>query len=326
MFKNFFLLVIVTISNTTFSMEKPPKSLAVFVIPCQNKIGCEPEYIQRVLKRDLLEIIPVETPTYIHDLGQNRCIGYLKKALEQSSGNKRAIIYANSQGTATALNFMGDATNQTGKIDGLVLEGALASGNSAIIHTAKNLMHLERVTNLPFSNYWIPYVAKGLFPAYWPGGKQPIKSIDHIRTDIPIIIVHSKKDPQLAYDDACALYYGLCAKGNNNVYLISCPGQAHINIFTDNPRIAVSEILARYGLLESQTKIDLTRYQPDYKQFKVQYDSLLTTEKKHEFLKYTLGAGLACLAAYKMGQSRIPRFLTDIALRKFAQKSPLTSQ
>lgn len=288
------------------SMEQAPRGLTVYAIPGQNGLGSEPEYIQEILQPDSknqVEIIEVSTPTWGADLGQNNCIQRLSNAIEkQKRQHHNAILYATSQGTATALNYLAHAHNNdpANKIDGLVLEATLASGNSAVHHTVTGpLMSLSNLGQAPFSYYWIPYLAKALMPTYWPGGKQPIKSIEKISTKLPILIIHSKQDPQLSFDDACALYYGLRQSGNENVYLIPFDQMAHIQILAGSnvAAQAVREILTKHKLLQKDRSTDLSLYQPNPDQFKAQYDALITKERIHDRLKYCISAG-ACAAGF----------------------------
>jgi predicted alpha/beta hydrolase family esterase len=291
--------------NSTFSMQQP-QGLTVYAIPGQNGLGSEPHYIQYVLQpyeANPLEIIEVPTPGLGADLGQNNCIRLLANAIEkQTRQHQNTILYATSQGTATALNYIAHSQdkNPQNKIDGLVLEATLGSGNSAIHHTVSGpLMGLSTLARIPFSYYWMPYVSKLLMPFYWPGGKQPIKSIEKISTDLPIVIIHSEKDPQLSFNDACALYYGLRKNGNDNVYLIPFKGMRHIQILRDSEREAqvVREILAKHVLLQKKQTIDLSAYQPNPQQFKIQYDALVAREKWHNRLKYLLGTSACAVSA-----------------------------
>ncbi len=192
--------------------------LHIYSIPGQNGLGGNPDYIKGLLGDNQATITPVSTPENYPDLGQRKCINFLREACLMNK-DKKFIIHATSQGTATALNYL--VEDQGRQIQALILESALVSGNSAIYHTVSGpLMNLKKVTKLPFAYYWLPYCAKIVFPWYSPGGIQPIFSIDSIPTTVPVIIIHSKQDYQLSYNDACALYYRLRACGNDNVYLI----------------------------------------------------------------------------------------------------------
>ena len=273
------------------------RSAFVYTIPGINGLGSEANYVRTLLGDDSIAVVPVETPRTLPDLGQSRCINYLDAALTKDVLKIPVIIHATSQGTATALNYFAEV-DKGKSIGALILEAPLVTGNSAVCHTLKGpLMNRPGLVSTPFSYYWLPYCAKTFFPFYWPFGKQVIKSIKSIpdECDVPIIIVHSKDDPQLPYDDACALYYGLCLK-NKNVYLISKDGRKHLNILQNEvDKKVVRAILAKHNLItEIREEVDLECYQPDAAPFKEKYEELVSKERKHVFLGYGLMA--ACCA------------------------------
>ena len=169
----------------------------------------------------------------------------------------------------------------------------MASGNSAIYHTVTGpLMGMECVKNIPGSYYVIPYLANVVAcPGYRPGGKQAIRSIDTIPVDLPIVIIHSKKDPQLPFDGACALYHRLRTNGNDNVYLIRKEGMQNIQVLgSHNDKEVVKRILRKHlasDSLSTSKQDDLKQFQPDPSQFKKQYDELIAKEAKHVYLERT---------------------------------------
>lgn len=304
--KNTLSIIMLLNSIAAIGMQQ---GLTVYSIPGQNGLGSEPDYIQAILdgnSRNPIEIIQVPTPSGVRaDLGQDNCIKHLANAIQkQKRTHQNAIIYATSQGTATAINYLADTkdTDPQNKIDGLVLEATLASGNSAVHHTVSGpLMGLSSLASIPFSYYWMPYISKALFPFYWPGGKQPIKSIEKLPTTLPIIIAHSENDPQLSFNDACALYYRLRTTGNDNVYLIPFKGARHIQVMgpsEEHPALLLRAILAKHNLLQKEKQHIPSVFQPDPQQFKAQYDALIAREKWHNRLKYAIGTGAAAASAY----------------------------
>lgn len=255
-------------------------------------------------------IIPVEDPFVLcADLGQSNCIkGVRKTFVEHKLDN--AIIYAQSQGGATALNYLADEGRDS-QIKALVLEAPVVSGNSAIMHTLKCMGFLSLINRIPFSYYWMPYCAKLLFHRYWPAGKQPIKVTNNIPTNIPIIIIHSRNDPQVPYHDGCALYHALRAQGNNNVYFITINSDWHIDMLSEGERPIIQAILRKHNLIENikklskKKKINLDEYQPDHSQYKELYNELVRKERNHQRIGYGLIAGtafLSCAVLYKIYQ------------------------
>lgn len=225
MIKNKLFAFFTLIPILSMNMEKSSNPLTICAIPGQNGLGSSNQYINTIFNEQHPSIVRVETPEFpCIDLGQSRCISRLRETLTLHKDKKNIVIHATSQGTGTALNYLAsEDTDQ--QIGALILEAPLASGNSAILHTCKGRLmegvpFIQTIAHLPFSYYWLPYLSKALFPLYWPGGKQPIKTAANQNRDVPIIILHSKDDPQLAFTDACALYYGLKSKGNKNVYFL----------------------------------------------------------------------------------------------------------
>lgn len=165
----------------------------------------------------------------------------------------------------------------------------MGSGNSAINHTVKTLM-FPGIDYLPGSYYWLPYLAKCSFPYYKPAGQQPILSLEGFPRDVLVIIIHATRDPQLSYDDALSLYYGLRHLGNQNVYLFTIDVDAHVlllrrnanrreisainQIFKNNQLPYNKEILEGNELDSEQLK----KYQPPEDQYKTLYESFVKKE------------------------------------------------
>ena len=285
-------LLLISALGTSFSLlgmmkEEPSSStLPVYIIPGLNGFGTSSKYVKLVLGEGI-QTIRVGTPTKAIDLGQSWCMSYLDQAIKDND-NKAGFVYANSQGTGTVLNYVAEK-DKGEKIKALILEASLASGNSAIYHTATDHMGFGFLKSIPGSYYLAPYCAKAMFPLYWPAGKQPIHSIKDIPTNIPIVLAHSKDDSQLSYKDTCALYYGLRSRGNDNDYFMSLDGVNHIEILSGqtNKQKAVRAILKKHNLMqtnENMGDIDLSEYQPDYTQFKADYDDLVSKERNHDLL------------------------------------------
>jgi fermentation-respiration switch protein FrsA (DUF1100 family) len=267
--------------------------LHVLAIPGQNGLGSSSEYVLKCLG-SAVRVTEVITPGLTADLGQGHCMSYLHRACTTNQG--LSIVHATSQGTATALNYA--AQDQGKQIKALVLEAALASGNSAIHHTASGpIMNLNWLASLPGAYYWMPYVAKIHMPFYSPSGVQAIQSVDAIPTSVPVVIAHSKNDPQLPYAGACALYYRLRQQGKP-AYLITKPGHTHVEIMDSTDASVVQKILAHHGLLprNNAEQVDLRPYQPDHNQFKHLYDDLAAQERNHRYLGYGVKAAVTVVA------------------------------
>jgi hypothetical protein len=286
---------LIAAGSQSHAMEDDTR-LNVYAIPGQNGCGSAEDYVKNLLGEDHVNVASVSTPHILPDLGQGFCLQNLRTAIEDDPF-RHAIIHATSQGTATAINYVAHE-DKGRRIKALILESVIGSGNSAIEHTVGGpLMLMDHITRLPFSYYWLPYIAQiSQMQAYLPFGKQPIKSLSKIPNNLPVIIAHSQEDMQLSYRDACALYCGLRLQGNDNAYLITKPDSRHIHILQgEADREIVQNILKKHKLMPGEldaTKLDLSVIQPDPMQYKKLYEDLLAKEKRHEWI-----AGSACAAA-----------------------------
>lgn len=303
--KYFYILFFLFLQNATIlsmALNINEETLSVYAIPGQNGTRSEPSYIKSIVGQDV-RVISVATPKTLTDLGQYFCQRYLDSALKEQ--NQKGIIYATSQGTATALNYLAKKDHGK-KIKALVLEAVLASGNSAIFHTVNGpLMNMHFVESLPGAYYWLAYLASLFLPGYRPAGQQPIKSITNIPKEIPIIIIHSVRDNQISYNDACALFYGLRMMGNANVYLITKNSHKHSQLIeSEYEKNIIRQILIKHNLLkvspifEQQELMNLNQFQPDHEQFKQIYDDLIAKEKNHEIIEAASIASVAACSTY----------------------------
>lgn len=267
-----------------------------------------------VLQGEFSATVGVKAPAFLlGDFGQRRCVEFLKREIDAHPDHENIIIHATSQGTATALNYL--AENAVPRVKAVILQSPLASGNSAIVH------NFPRLAKLPLAYYWMPYCAKMLFPFYWPASsQQPIKSIDNIHRDIPIILLHSDSDKVLPYSGACAMYYRFRTQGHRNTYFVTRHGESHIGLACgyDLKRqklnetgvfagIAMRAILEAHGLKERKTvPVDLSQYQPDYQLYKVYYDELIRKENNHTRLKYAAITSIAATTAYLLKNKIAP--------------------
>ncbi len=285
--------------------RKLPK---VFVIPGQNGDGLDNDYVTQAtgISPDRIQRVGTPASWWSTDLGQSGCMKHLKDALQDNE--EEFIIYANSQGTATALNLLSQNPQYKEKCKGIVLEAVLGSGNSAIYHTITEPHTLKSfpspslcnfLKKVPGLYYVAPYFAKVLFPTHSPGGDQAIKSVENLDIDGPIIIAHSKADLQLSYEDACAIYYAL-RQNNKDVYLISKEVVQHINLFRNNWNpfygpindTSVKDILAFHGLspaeISAVNPLNFSEYQPDLAELKPVHDELKAKERNHVWIKRML--------------------------------------
>ena len=293
------LFIIFLTINTIYTADH--KTLTVLAIPGQNGLGYN--NIERhndchinTLYNNNTRIQNIPTPTFATDFGQYFCQRHLHQALE--SINTPCGIEASSQGAATALNYFSKNLNNT-KIKALVLQSAMASGNSAIYHTVSQ--YVPCISSLPGAYYILPYIARLWLPflTYSPSGEQPVDSVKNIRkSEIPIILVHATQDFQVSPQDSQALYYALKENKNKHVYLVPIDVQHHLHLL-DYPdstedgkkrheaQKCVRNILEYHriiptGRLERATSSRIKTCQPDHKQYQSQYENLLKRESVHQ--------------------------------------------
>jgi len=298
--KNYIILSLLLLNILNgMELDNQEQSLKVFVIPGITNEKLKQDYVSKNTGISPEKIHRVETPmsNWSIDLGQSGCMKKLKDTLQ--SNKNEFILYAGSQGTGTALNFFSKNSKYAGKCKGMVLEAILGSGNSAIYHTATGPLAEETVEPhlgaflssklkwVPGLYYLGPYLAKiVLFHSYSPGGDQPIKLVENLNIDGPIIIVHSEQDQVLSHEDARAIYYALTQK-KDNVYFISKEGSEHVEIITPSDTF-VQNILSHHNIIPKKESIDRSNihcYQPDPEDHKAAYDELIAKEQTHTWVK-----------------------------------------
>lgn len=307
--------------------NEPKASAEIYQVPGIGQIDTERAQENKKYAKQIFEdnptIKPVQTPWILTsgslpDLGQRACIGLLKEKLQIDQHNTPKVIHAFSQGTATTLNYLGQIKDNRHNIKLVVLEGTVASGNSAIRHTVGNGFlpaPLSWLAKVPGSYVFLPYVAKCsiiISPFYRPAGMQAITSISSIDKNIPIVLIHSKGDREVAHSDSCALYYALKTQGHEHVYFISEEGDRHIHIL-QNKRVlqkTLQQIYARHVNNQEQdpTPQCIIDCQPDHTQYKWDYYKLIARERIHQILQVPLAAGIL-YAGYRLGKPRAERFV-----------------
>jgi hypothetical protein len=295
--KQFFLFIFAcsSLHHFVYSMEHEKKpELHIYAVPGRSGWGSDSNYIESMLPENVpAHITQVETPQYFPDMGQGACIRLLEQAIKHISLKNTNIIWATSQGTATVLNRLAQKPQQ--KIDAVILDSTLVSGNSAIVHYVRNSdKHLfmsgipkraHLLTKLPYADYWLPYLA-GIdgYTRYFPAGRQPIKSACQIPNNLLIIMIHATRDKLTPYSDACELYDILRKRGNNNVYFITKDSEGHSDLLEKSDKPILEAILQKHSLLPKNKEIavDLAPYQPDPEQFKPLFTKLYKKEMRHE--------------------------------------------
>jgi len=192
------------------------------------------EYAQMLFQGDKtnVTITPIVTPLEHCDLGQEHTMNYISNAIEQDQAkdadeNKQydgTVILASSQGAAAIIKLMSEKKLKVPNLRGIFVEGLYLSGNDAFYHSVHGDRpeEYEMLRGLPYVRWWVPHLAQLIkLPHYSPGGAQPIHAVRDIPNEVPIAIIHGKKDQRVEFDHAMALYTQLQQQGKDNVYVIS---------------------------------------------------------------------------------------------------------
>lgn len=229
----------------------------VLVVRGQNGLGLGSTYIQTQFETalDATHTSPFATRHPVHyrtvwsgiparmremDFGQTNCINLLTEAFDKIDAHRDIVLYANSQGTATVLNWMSDSANSArirGRVRLVVLEAVMASGNTAIWHTIHSMIipsSIRYIIECLKLDALVPVlVSMFVFRAYEPLSPQPLKRAENFPRNIPVVIVHSRGDRQLSYNDACALQHLFRKKLQmNHTYLCTRADEEHMDIYS----------------------------------------------------------------------------------------------
>lgn len=304
LFAVFFIVQFCSVTSFLYSMDDAVNRYHLVVIPGMNGNGGQLAASSLGI-HDENRVHYTNTPGAYIDLGQTTCLQHVKqtiKPLQESDDIRDLVIHASSQGSATAFHYV---SQHPQKVKALIIEGMLASGNSAIHHII-NRNIIPGIGNIPGSYYILPYIVKFFyFRWYSPTGMQAIYSVDKIPQDIPVILVHCRQDPELAYSNAEAIYTRLRLKGNKGAYLIPVDtpdSEQHIHLMQQGGQVAqgVHAILAKHALhTPAQTSIDLTQYQPEVN-YAAYRDLIMREERLRWFDKGIKFCGLTVVAAWLM--------------------------
>lgn len=255
-----------------------PEYYHVVVVPGQNGIGTDnryiqdrlepalssmseamhasPEYLLTMKNSQLYSIVRCGIPTRVSqmDMGQSNCKALLTEAMREIKTNYPVVLYGNSQGTSTILQWLSDETVEESlrkRVRLVVLEAVMASGNSAIWHTVRNWYCAGALRMLAECLALDALVCVGtswfVFRGYKPGDKQALRCAEGFPRDVPVIMAHARHDSNLSYNDACAMMHLFkCKLQHPHAYLCSRMDNQHINLYNahmgqspaPNPRLA----------------------------------------------------------------------------------------
>lgn len=234
-----------------------PRAFSVVVVPGQNGVGTDAGYVQRRFEpllsnmetthpQDQLprSIVRSGIPTHCGhiDFGQDRCKALLTEAMQVGDVNFPVVLYGNSQGTSTILQWLSDPAvdkRLRDRVVLVVLEAVMASGNSAIWHTVHNwycskpLRHMAEYLCL---DALVCVLASWMvFRSFRAGDKQAVQCAESFPRHVPVIMTHARQDGNLCYNDACAILHLMRHKLQHpHAYLCTRMDDQHIDLYRAN--------------------------------------------------------------------------------------------
>lgn len=158
------------------------------------------------------------------NLGQQKDMARLHEAIQATRNelpNHNLILGGVSRGSAAIINYV--ALYQPDCIRALVLESPFDTLKSIINHLLKRF----GVSWVPFSEKIGFKIAQSQFPELDLQGVVPLKTAPYLPHDLPILLVHSKKDKVIPVKCSRELYMLLRQTGHQHVYLFELQSGAH---------------------------------------------------------------------------------------------------
>lgn len=158
------------------------------------------------------------------NLGQKRDLQRLHSVYHRALAelpDHNFVLMGLSRGAAAILNYV--ALYDPQKIRALVIESSFDTIKGII----KNLMRRFHVDWLPFSMQIGMKIAQSQFPDLDVKGIFPLDTIVKLPKDIPIILIHSKKDKVIPIKSSRKIYLVLKSLGYENIYLLELSEGLH---------------------------------------------------------------------------------------------------
>jgi predicted esterase len=158
------------------------------------------------------------------NLGQQKDMARLHEAIRATKNelpNHDLILAGISRGSAAIINYV--ALYQPDCVKALVLESPFDTLKSIINH----LMKRFGVSWVPFSEKIGFKIAQSQFPELDLQGVVPLKTAPYLPYDLPILLIHSKKDKVIPVKCSREIYMILRQTGHQHVYLFELHNGAH---------------------------------------------------------------------------------------------------
>jgi fermentation-respiration switch protein FrsA (DUF1100 family) len=144
-----------------------------------------------------------------------------QRTLQQIPDDYMVVVLGLSRGATTILNWL--ALRQPHRVAAAIIESAFDSLDNVIAHIIKK-----------YKMSWVPLSHKmgsGIMSLYFPSidlnGIVPIKTVSKIQPEIPILLVHSKKDQVIPVKSSRNIYCQLAETGHSKVHLLELPAGKH---------------------------------------------------------------------------------------------------
>jgi len=154
-------------------------------------------------------------------LGQSRDIERFSYACDRTFERvpdcNGIVLVGISRGSATILNYA--AVNKDTPIKAIIAEASFDTLKSVVKHLLKRF----HVSWVPFSRKIGMKIADNQFQNLNVRGLFPIDIVANIDKNIPILLVHSRKDAVVPLASSRVLYIRLRTSGHKHVYLLELP-------------------------------------------------------------------------------------------------------
>lgn len=154
-------------------------------------------------------------------LGQDVDIAYLHEVCKKY---QHVQLFGISRGASTILNYAG--LYQPSNIETMVLESPFDDVQTII----------QRLTGAKSSD-------TSMYPNYDPQGIQPIKMVDKMPKNIPILIICSKQDTLIPVSSSANVYKKLRQTGHDKAHLLVVDHGVHANILNGKDGATVRNVI-----------------------------------------------------------------------------------
>lgn len=164
------------------------------------------------------------------NLGQTLDMETLKGAYEQAKEllpHYGMVMFGVSRGAVTILNAVGSYQFQD--LRAIIVESPF----DRIKNVIKHLMHQYCLGWIPFSKNIGCAIMQKKFPAINLEGIFPIQVVRNIPKELPILLIHSRKDKVIPPDCSRRLYMELVESGHYNTYYLELASGEHARLLCD---------------------------------------------------------------------------------------------